>query len=262
MYPVINIFGLKIITFPIILMIGFFVCVVICITSKKYDNNYIPEVIVSFVYCIIGAIIGGKLLFLLLSICQGEKNIINMLSGFVFYGGLIGGLVGLYVGCRVKNRHFLDLIDVYASVLPLGQAIGRIGCYCNGCCYGKEYDGCFAVNYIVDGLSVSVFPTWFVESLFCFLLFLVLFMISKPILSGMYASVYLILYSFFRFWIEFYRGDTIRGLLFGVSTSQYLSILMLILGTLLLCQTLKSKNVNHILIGREINENGYVTRSI
>lgn len=134
--------------------------------------------------------------------------------------------------------------------MPLGQAIGRIGCYFNGCCYGKEYTGIGAVDYIVNGNIVKVFPTWFAESLYCFILFIIMFCINRKKCSGFYAVVYLVTYSIFRFWIEYYRGDDIRGIWKGLSTSQYISAVIVAIGMLMGIVCFMKKKDNPMIKGR------------
>lgn len=169
----------------------------------------------------------------------GEK-----VNGFVFYGGLLGATSGLLIYSKHKQINFIDLLDVYASLLPLGQAIGRIGCYLNGCCYGRPYIGILSVEYIIDGKEMTVFPTWFAESAFCLILFLMMFIINKPLPSGIYSVIYFTAYSVFRFLIEFFRGDSVRGLWYGLSTSQYLSILLLFSSFFLFRYSLTIKTYN------------------
>lgn len=250
MYPIITLGFVKLYVFPFILMTAFFSCLFVFILSKKYDTFSFPIIQKAMLYAMAGAVVGGKLLFLLTQIGKVGVSFIDLFSGFVFYGGFIGALVGLYVYSKKHQQSFLDFTDVFASLLPLGQAIGRLGCYCNGCCYGKEYHGFLAVRYVIEGKSVYVFPTWFVESAFCLTVFIAFFCITKPKPSGFYTSAYMILYSVFRFFIEFMRGDTIRGVWNGLSTSQFVSIIIMAAGIILAIASEKKKLKNKIIIER------------
>ena len=174
-------------------------------------------------------------------------------GGSVFYGGIIGGSVGLFLFCRVKKCSFLDYADVFATILPMGHAIGRLGCYLNGCCYGKEYHGIFAVDYIVGGIPTKVFPTWFAEIIFCVIMFTCFQFVCKTRQRGFYTGVYLTAYSVYRFFIEFLRGDEIRGIYGHLSTSQWISLGLFLLGfyTLIVCY----KNYyNNCLLKEQKNE--------
>lgn len=250
MYPIITLGFVKLYVFPFILMTAFFSCLFVFILSKKYDTFSFPIIQKAMLYAMAGAVVGGKLLFLLTQIGKAGVSFIDLFSGFVFYGGFFGALVGLYVYSKKHQQSFLDLTDVFASLLPLGQAIGRLGCYCNGCCYGKEYHGFLAVRYVIEDKSVYVFPTWFVESAFCLTVFIAFFCITKPKPSGFYTSAYMILYSVFRFCIEFMRGDVIRGIYYGISTSQLISALLLLLGVIIGVYAKKKKGCNCLILER------------
>lgn len=252
MCPNICIFNIDITVFPIIIVIDIYLCLFVLIKSKKYDYYYLTSFKYIFFFPTAGALIGGKGLYALTRIISHEYTISSLFNGFVFYGGLIGSMIGMCIFCTIRNDLYIfDVFDAYLSIMPLGQSIGRIGCYLNGCCYGVEYSGIFSAKYIVEGNYVRVFPTWFCESAFCIILFLSMFIISKRKFSGFYSSVYLISYSVFRFFIEYFRGDSIRGRMFFFSTSQLLSIVILSIGIILL-MNLKGRNIkNKIVIGRD-----------
>lgn len=241
--------AIKLSVFPIILVLAIFSCIFVYLLSAKYDNYYFPQIRGSSIYCMIGAGIGGKLLYIITRLNTSNLNIFERLGGFVFFGGLIGAIAGLYIYSKQKWNRFLDLLDVYASILPLGQAIGRIGCYFNGCCYGEQYTGFMSVKYVIDGKETQVFPTWFIESGFCFLLFVCMFWISQKKYSGIYAAVYMMSYSLFRFVIEFFRGDSLRGVWNGLSTSQYISVLVFVMGAVIFIRAQHIKE-NNLLIKR------------
>ena len=123
---------------------------------------------------------------------------------------------------------------MFATVLPLGHAIGRIGCFSAGCCYGIPFDSPFSVTYTetlgTTPLGIPLFPVQIVESILLVLLFsaqLVLFL-RLPQKQNLPVMVYLTAYPTIRFLLEFLRGDSERGVLLGLSTSQWVSLLILI----------------------------------
>lgn len=234
MYPIIDfVFG-GIYTFPIILLIAFVVCVTYVLTSHKYNVVFFRSIFNAIPLTLCFAAIGGKALFAFTQFGTYGVDVIRLLNGFVFLGGFSGAMLGLKLYCHRKNYSFLEYSDIAASILPLGQSIGRIGCYLNGCCYGIQYDGFLSVIYPVGDTFVRVVPTWFIESGFCLLLFLFFHSISKRKRKGFYTAVYMIAYSVFRFFLEWVRGDEIRGLWRGVSTSQILCVIMLVFGIVVL----------------------------
>ena len=147
----------------------------------------------------------------------------------------------MLIYCIKHKEDYFLLSDIILCLLPLGQSIGRIGCFFNGCCYGREYDGILSVKYIINGVEKRIVPTWFIESFFCFALFLFLFRCIPFRIKGLTTSLYMMFYSLFRFIIEFFRGDDIRGIYFGISVSQYISILLFIFGIIIFNIKIKCK---------------------
>ena len=157
----------------------------------------------------------------------------EIFSGLVFYGGLIGGIVGGILGIKVAKINTQLVERSVVPFLPIGHAIGRIGCLLAGCCTGKEYDGIFAIHYpsTVSELSAEqgYFPVQLLEAGINIIISITLIIYSKkqkPKYSILF--LYLLLYSVMRFCLEFLRGDEIRGIYFGLSTSQCISILLLL----------------------------------
>lgn len=157
-----------------------------------------------------------------------------MQGGFVFYGGLIGGVLGILVYSKIFKISFKKLIIILIPTVPIFHAIGRIGCLCAGCCYGKEYHGFGNITFYNTPYAptgIPLFPTQIVESI-CNLIIFIIILITYKKYVGTYKTValYAVLYSVVRFILEFYRGDEIRGIIFSLSTSQWISIALLTVG--------------------------------
>ena len=152
-------------------------------------------------------------------------------GGMVYYGGFLGGLAGLAIHCRFnKYVTFKGMIDIYAVCIPLFHVFGRIGCFLAGCCYGIESSWGFitytneynpSINGVVR-LPVQLFEA--LCNVFIFLTLLLLYRKGK--LENRLILLYMIIYPVCRFILEFFRGDEIRGFIFGMSTSQFISILL------------------------------------
>lgn len=112
-------------------------------------------------------------------------------------------------------------MDFVVPGFALFHAFGRIGCFMSGCCYGLRLQKQFAFL----GIHLNYFPLQLVESIFEFIMF---FVLSKRVREGKILNRYLISYSIFRFINEFFRGDAVRGVWFGISTSQIISLLIII----------------------------------
>ena len=189
--------------FPIILAIAFYSCVIVYAHARKYSNQYFQKILIYYLLMMPMALLGGRLVFVLtaqFSCGIGHYNLAY--GGTVFYGGFIGATISLLLYCFIKKLDFLCYSDVYLSLLPLGQAIGRIGCYFNGCCYGCDYTGALAVPYVVDGITRTVFPTWFIESCYCGVLFVYFQFFYCAKRRGDYTATYLLMYSSFRFFLN------------------------------------------------------------
>ncbi len=228
MLPVIQIGFFNIYTFQIILGISFYICYLYLLFAKPYHWLHRKSHIYTMIWALVLGAAGGKMLSAFTMYVQdnGKSFFYHLThSGSVFYGILVTGFCTAYIVSKKYRIDFSRYASEVAEVLPLGQAIGRIGCFMNGCCYGREYDGPMGMLYPVGNEKIKVFPTWFVESFVCLALFL--FFRKKRFEQSRYSFlVYFIVYGNSRFFIEFMRGDDIRGIYGGISTSQIISIVL------------------------------------
>lgn len=231
MHPYITFYGLSIQTFMLFAATGIIVCLMIFLVKNQMFSLRIYELVESIPFALGFSILGGKLLSLItvlpIIIYEHKTGLDALLSiGFVYYGGFIGLTVGLYVESRRRKKAFLKYTDTFFRLLPIGQAFGRIGCFFNGCCYGRPTESWIGILYPVNGTDITVIPTQLIESAFCLALGVVL-LLCKSEKKGFYTFIYLYSYGVFRFVIEFFRGDSIRGIWGGLSTSQWLSIALI-----------------------------------
>ena len=233
--------------YGLFVMIGGVAALLVALLLIKKVNLEFFDFMCCVGFIIIGAFVGAKLLSILTSlkliitffvVVQPplmEGLFMIMQSGFVFYGGLIGGLIALVLYCKVCKVSIRPYISVAAVVLPLGHAFGRVGCFFGGCCYGIEYDGWLSYTYThadntVEGLiGVPRFPVQLLEACCLLILFgVILYVFLKKPNSFASTVAYIIGYSFLRFCLEFLRGDKERGGFLNVSTSQWISILLVV----------------------------------
>lgn len=252
MLPFIDIFGFELPMYGLLAMVGMVFGVLAAVSlAPKYGVPRMDIVFASF-YCGIGLIIGAKLLYFITMLPKFVEHfdvflknpwavLMYVFSGFVFYGGLIGAALGVIIYCKQFKIELRPVMAVVAPAVPLMHGIARIGCLCAGCCYGMEYHGfgaiTFPTNEIIWGLAdVPRFPTQIVETVVNLILFISLYIyVRKGNAKGEKAiGVYLIVYSVMRFCLEFVRGDVIRGVFNGFSTSQWISLALLPLGIFLL----------------------------
>lgn len=163
----------------------------------------------------------------------------NLISGgFVFYGGLLGGIAGYFAGVKFARCKSTDFLNTFAFAIPYVHAFGRIGCFCAGCCYGIHYDGPLALHYshpISDVVcGPGIFPVQLVEALLLFVFafgILLLLLRRAELVSAFLFIIYILYYSLIRFLLEFLRGDLARGQIklgdsFSLSTSQVISLIL------------------------------------
>lgn len=188
-------------------------------------------------YAMIGGMIGSKIFFLIVSWKQIMELHLSLEAiikgGFVFYGGLIGGFLGIVIYAKQFQMKLLDFLDLFAVPLPLGHAFGRLGCFFGGCCYGMEYHGFGQKVYhsssnLNTPLEIPLFPVQIVSSIGLFLLFVTLLIVFfKSNKVGFATCIYAIAYPVLRFLVEFLRGDEERGIFFGLSVAQWVSLTIL-----------------------------------
>ena len=264
MLPYINIFGKQIATYGLIIVLGIIIGSIVAILYfSKFNKIKKDDVLYSILYGIIGIVVGAKILYLLTNIqlLIRSKDIVytflQMLSGgFVFYGGLIGGILGIFIYAKQFKIEFKPLLLTIVPTIPLVHSIGRIGCLLAGCCYGMEYNGIGAItfhNSLIAPNEISLFPIQIIECICNLLIFMILTITYKKD-TGTYKTVglYCILYSIVRFTLEFFRGDLIRGIYFGLSTSQWISILLLILGIIIFIFEYRNNSKNKDFAKNEI----------
>jgi len=166
---------------------------------------------------------------------QDPKSFITG-SGFVVYGGIIGGLLVIYGYCKLKKMDFLSYLDLMIPSVAMAQGFGRIGCFLAGCCYGKETECFLGVTFTNSAFApngVKLLPSQLFMATGDFILAAVLiwFAAKKP-LKGKVSALYLILYSIGRFFVEFTRNDD-RGVVGSLSTSQFIGIFVFAIGLLM-----------------------------
>lgn len=189
----------------------------------------------SFLYmallCFLGAIAGSKILFAITQIPWLINNFsfINLVllipqSGFVFYGGLFGVIAALMFATRKDADYRRRVFRMVVPSMPLFHAFGRIGCFLAGCCYGKS----LATPLMIGGIELTRVPVQILETFLEFILFIVITVIEKKRANVDLLKFYLIVYAIIRFCDEFLRGDEIRGIFFGLSTAQWISIAIIV----------------------------------
>ena len=173
-------------------------------------------------------IIGAKLFHLVGEIIKKQNifsanywNNHSILSGFVWYGGVVGAFLFILLYCKLRKLEIHNILDFMSFFALIFDAVGRIGCLLSGCCYGVEVEWGIKIN------GICRFPVPIFESALCLVILLNIIIWEKELKKkGAVFSLYLILYSIGRFILEFFRGDAERGFLGCFSTSQWISLVI------------------------------------
>ena len=271
MYPIaFSIDSFAVHWYGILIGIGFLVSFLLLLKIRKYADLTTDQVYNISMIALFAGVIGARLFYVVQFRDQfrgrGLLAILNVHEGgIVFYGGFILAFTAecLYakwpsvrriLGLKEKkpadgaeprkNISLLALLDVLGPAMALAHAFGRIGCFMQGCCFGKPAPNGFplavtfpkgalaAARYpsiLTDG-SVPVYPVQLFESagniLICGILLLLLY---RRKYAGMIGGVYLILYGVMRFLLEFMRGDHTDSIL-GLTPSQFIAVALAIPG--------------------------------
>ncbi len=210
-------------------------------------------------WIIVGMLIGARIWYVLENWDQFSSNFISIFKlwegGMVFYGGFIGGFLGGFLFVKIAKLPLSEIMDIVAPGIAIAIAIGRIGCFLNGCCYGKVTDSCIGVSFpsrwlppayldqVQKGLisqeaqrSLPVIPTQLISTLNLLIIFAILWKVRKKrVFKGFLFTLFLGLYGLHRFIIDFFRQYSENALILKYLTlSQVLSIIFMITSTLVI----------------------------
>ena len=208
-----------------------------------------------------GALIGAKLLFIFVSWSEMDgtawQKIIyfvrNFRYGFVFYGGMIAAVAALLIYMRKKKLPILQTSDFMIVALPLGHALGRIGCFLAGCCHGKPTTLPWGVTFTdphamvaPELLGTPLHPVQLYEAAGNLLIFFLLHKLYQhPHKNGTVLLAYIGCYSLLRFVLEFFRGD-FRGTYFwGLSPAQLIALAAALAAVIIYWKRQTSKDTQH-----------------
>jgi phosphatidylglycerol:prolipoprotein diacylglycerol transferase len=204
-----------------------------------------PEAITNLaIYCALAGLVGAKLFMFVFNFRDYANDpgsiftLSTLQAAGVYQGGFLLALIVAILYMRKVQLPPFETFDVFAPGVAIGHAIGRMGCFAAGCCWGTECHLPWAVTFrnpeanLLTGvpLGVPLHPTQIYESLSEVLIFaFLLWRIKRPHVAGEIFGLYLILYSSVRFLIEFIRNHE-QGLVLGLSLTQWISLGTLALG--------------------------------
>ncbi len=215
--------------------------------AKRLDLD--PDKVVdACFYVVVAAIVGSRLLYVITNIeffISAPLEVFKIWNGgLVFYGGFIGSALTLIAYLKIYHLPLGKMADISALALPLGHALGRIGCFFAGCCYGKICHYPWGITFknpdSLAPLFVQLHPTQLYSSASNFLIFLMIFALRRfKKYDGQLFWIYLAFYGINRSVIEVFRGDYRGGTVLntfsisqtiGLSTALVAVIMLFILG--------------------------------
>lgn len=243
MYPVlfkIGNFGVR--TYGVILIIAFFICLYLAkwdakrLGLGKKDIDHLAN------YLLLWGLIGARLYYALFYdpyyyFTKPWTLLFIWEGGLAIHGAILGGILGLYLYTKKYHRDFWNLADFLSPLLLLGQGIGRIGCFLNGCCFGKPTDKPWGVIFPKDSFAyykygfTPVHPTQLYEMVLDVLGFIIFWTVRKKISSpGVLFAWYLIYYGVVRFVVSLFRADSLYLWGTGVKIAYVVSFIMIVIG--------------------------------
>jgi phosphatidylglycerol---prolipoprotein diacylglyceryl transferase len=235
MYPILFSYGpFKIYTYGFFLALAFLIAMYVAGREAKRRGGRPEQIYDLTFYGIIAAIIGSRLFDVILKWDYFAAHPLEIFmlwkGGLAFQGGLILGLLTILFYIYRHKMPLWTTLDIMAMAMPLGQFIGRLGCFMAGCCYGKECHLPWAVTFnnpnTLGPIGVPVHPTELYESFLSLgVFFFLLWFRHRQNFPGQILGVYFLLAGVVRFLVEFFRGDE-RGpeLLLGMPSTQLIAL--------------------------------------
>ncbi len=250
MYPVLLHIGrFNLYTYGLFVALGFMTW--IFVSGKFAENSGISSEIPTNIFLIIfvSALIGARLMYVIINFDSYRGNLLDIIKvwkgGLVFFGGFLTAVPVVAVYLKFNGVNIWKTADILSPGMALGHAVGRLGCFFAGCCYGKVCNMPFAVRFTnpdsLAPLNVNLHPTQIYEVFSNLILFILLALLMKRKKNdGSIFLIYIILYSIFRFVIEFFRGD-FRGEFFFdvISISQGIGLFVSLAAGIILFMRLR-----------------------
>jgi len=216
-----NIGSFQIPSYSFFILLGLVMGIIVYYLEAKKHKQLSENTFYIFLGALIGGAIGAKLLMMMIYWNQLTWDII--LTGKSIVGGLIGGTIGVLITKKILRISDQRKGNIFAPAIAIGLAIGRVGCFLRGCCYGTQTSLPWAVNF---GDGILRHPTQLYESLFMFgMFFFLLWNKKNKPAPGSQFKLLMIAYFIFRFFVEFIRVEPIAFL--GLTWFQIISVLCL-----------------------------------
>lgn len=232
--------------YSVLILVGIIIAILLAEKESKkfkFDKDFIFDL--AF-WVIIFGIIGARLYYVIFNFELYKNDILGIFKvwngGLAIHGGIIAGLVTLLIYCKLKNVKPFRVTDIAVPSLIIAQAIGRWGNFFNSEAHGPvttfaNLKNLFIPQFVIDGMNIGgvyYHPTFYYESLWCILGFIVLILVRrfyKSLKCGQLTCIYLMWYGVGRLFIESLRTDSL--MLGSLKVAQLVSIAMITIGAVI-----------------------------
>lgn len=234
MHPIIAKIGpVTIYSYGLMVAVGFITAAILAARLAPRFSIPSEKITTLSLIILLSGIAGARALYVLLNIKDFVRDPAEMFrlthGGLAFHGGVLAAFIFGLMYVKKAKIPLWDTVDVISPYIALGYSIGRIGCFLNGCCYGKPYAGFAAVAF---GAPPARYPAQIYASLSLLAVYCLLrVVLERRRFKGQVFFLYLMLYAAARFCLEYIRGDT-AFFLYGLTIAQAISIAMFIAGAL------------------------------
>ncbi len=239
-------------TYGFFVALGFIAGIITAIRLGKSAGLTSNNILDMGFVIILSGLIGSRVLFIIINFSDFLSNPLDIFKlwqgGLVFSGGLVTVIIVFILYTRKHKYNIWTTGDLWAPAAAIGEAIGRIGCFFAGCCYGKSCDQPWAVIFTdpksIAPLNILLHPTQLYSSLSSLIIFIILIVLySKKKFEGQVLLWFLILHSAARLFLERFRGDS-RGIILtdNLTTTQLIALIILLAAVLFLFRLKSVKN--------------------
>lgn len=245
MYPILlHIGSFNLYTYGLFVALGFITAVWVS-QKNGAPRGFLPETITDIFFVIlVSALLGARLLYVWINFDAYKDNWLDIFKvwngGLVFFGGFLGATLASFAYLKIKQINIWKTADIIAPGIALGHAVGRLGCFFAGCCYGKACDLPFAVKFThpesLAPVDVYLHPTQIYSVLInVFLFFILMALQKKKKFDGMVFLSYIMIYAMLRSIVEFFRGDFRGDFIFDfISMSQGIGFMVFFIALIFL----------------------------
>ncbi|HNV85367.1 MAG TPA: prolipoprotein diacylglyceryl transferase [Candidatus Omnitrophota bacterium] len=233
MHPILfRIGGFSIHTYGVCVALGVLLALLLMKRSTSREGLSPEETADLVLWTTVASFAGARLFYVVQNFDYYRENPLEIFAiwqgGVVFYGGVLGGLAFLGAYSAVQRKSFLKITDFFSPYLLLAHGVGRIGCFLNGCCYGKFTTLPWAVSF--PSVPETVHPVQLYEAAFNFSVFpLLIWCHRRKLFEGQTTFLYFLIYGLGRFFLEQFRGDNfdVAG---GLTLPQMVSLFLVLAG--------------------------------